>query len=202
MSVTVRNADVDDADAIAAVHNASLQASYRPLIPGRIAHLVLDPADAAPRIRGWRRCLERPRVSTTVVACDNAAVVGFCTLRATPGGAGGETGEIWALFVQPSHWRRGIGRRLCERTLAAARARGFASVELWELERNAPARRFYHAMGFRPDGETRIFLEHAGVRLRERRHRRTTLTPTTQDRESAFGEMDPARTMPAVKRTP
>lgn len=29
-------------------------------------------------------------------------------------------------------------------------------------------------MGFRPDGGTRIFLEHAGVSLRERRYRRTT----------------------------
>ena len=173
MSVTIRSAGVDDAEAIAGVHNASLQASYRPLIPDRIAHLVLDPPEAAPRIPGWRRCLERPRVSTTVVACDNDAIAGFCTLRPTPGGAGA-MGEIWALFVRPSHWRRGIGRLLCERTLADARGQGLAGVELWELESNTRARRFGRALGFRPDGETRIFLEHAGVALRELRYRRTT----------------------------
>ena len=175
MSVTIRSAGVDDAEAIAAVHTASLQASYRPLIPDRIAPLVLDPPEAAPRIPGWRRCLERPRVSTTLVACDNHAVVGFCTLRSTPGrGAGAATGEVWALFVRPSHWRRGIGRLLCERSLADARVQGFAGVETWELESNAAARRFFHALDFRPDGETRIFLEHAGVSLRELRYWRAT----------------------------
>ena len=181
MSITIRNADVDDAEAIAAVHNAGLQASYRPLIPERIAHLVLDPPEVAPRIPGWRRCLERSRVSTTLAACDNRVVVGFCTLRSTPGNnAGAATGEIWALFVRPSHWRRGIGRLLCERSLADARARGFAGVDLWELEANENARRFFCSMGFRADGETRIFLEHAGVSLRELRYRRTT-QPAAQD---------------------
>ena len=178
VSVTVRNAGIDDAEAIAAVHNASLQASYRPLIPERIAHLVLDPPEVAPRIPGWRRCLERPRVSTTLVACDNGQVVAFCTLRPTPGGDGRATREIWALFVRPSHWRRGIGRLLCERSLEDARQQGLTRVELWELESNANARRFFHSMGFRPDGGTRIFLEHAGVSLRELRYQRTT-SPVT-----------------------
>ncbi len=190
MHVTIRNADVGDAEAIAAVHAASLQASYRPLIPDRVAHLVLDPPDAAPRVPGWRRCLQRPRVSTTVVACDGFGVVGFCTLRATPGGrAGGATGEIWALFVRPSHWRRGIGRLLCGRSLADAGERGFAGVELWELESNARARRFYDSMGFRPDGETRIFLEHAGVLLRELRYRQMT-SPAALDSQDAVNRSD------------
>ena len=177
MSVTIRSAGVDDAEAIAAVHNASLQASYRSLIPERIAHLVLDPPEVAPRIPGWRRCLARPQVSTTLAACDDRAVVGFCTLRSASGNnAGAATGEIWALFVRPSHWRRGIGRLLCERSLADARARGLAGVDLWELESNENARRFFRSMGFRADGETRVFLEHAGVSLRELRYRRTTST--------------------------
>ena len=100
---------------------------------------------------------------------------GFCTLRPTPGRRGGNaTAEIWALFVQPSHWRRGVGRLLCERSCADARRRGLAGVELWELESNAGARRFFHALGFRPDGRKRVFLEHAGVSLHELRYRRTT----------------------------
>ncbi|MYD86561.1 MAG: GNAT family N-acetyltransferase [Acidobacteria bacterium] len=175
MSVTIRNADVGDAEAIATVHTAGLQASYRPLIPDRIAHLVLDPPEVAPRVPGWRRCIERPRVSTTLVACDGSAVVGFCTLRSAPGDrAAGATGEIWALFVHPAHWRRGVGRLLCERSLTDAGARGFTGVELWELESNETARQFFHSMGFRADGETRILLEHAGLSLRELRYRRTT----------------------------
>lgn len=179
MRVTIRSAGVDDARAIAAVHAAGLQAAYRPLIPDRLAHLVLDPPDATSRVNGWRQCLERTRISTTVVACDGLAVVGFSTLRrASRGRAGGATGEVWALFVQPSHWRRGIGRLLCNRTLSDAAARGFAGVEAWELESNTGARRFFQSMGFRADGETRIFLEHAGTALRELRYR--LVAPVTQ----------------------
>lgn len=179
MRVTIRSAGVDDARAIAAVHAAGLEAAYRPLIPERLAHLVLDPPDVARRVPGWRQCLERTRISTTVVACDDLVVVGFCTLRsASRGRAGGAIGEVWALFVEPSHWRRGIGRLLCERTLSDAWSRGFVGVEVWELESNAGARRFVHAMGFRPDGETRIFLEHAGAALRELRYR--LVAPVTQ----------------------
>ena len=175
MSIFIRSAGVDDAEAVAAVHAASLQAAWRPLVPERVAHLVLDPPQAGPRVPGWRRCLARPRVSTTLVVCEGSAVVGFCTLRPAPGRRGGDAAaEIWALFVQPSHWRRGVGRLLCERSCAAARGRGLAGVELWELESNAGARRFFHALGFRPDGGKRVFLEHAGVALRELRYRRTT----------------------------
>lgn len=175
MSFILRNAGVDDAEAVAAVHAASLQAAWRPLIPERVPHLVLDPPQPGPRVPGWRRCLARPRVSTTLVACDGSAVVGFCTLRPTPGRPGGDAmAEIWALFVQPSHWRLGVGRLLCERSCADARRRGLAAVELWELESNAGARRFFHALGFRPDGGKRVFLEHAGVSLHELRYRRTT----------------------------
>ena len=188
MSILIRSAGVDDAEAVAAVHAASLQAAWRPLIPERVAHLVLDPPQAGPRVPGWRRCLARPRVSTTLVACDVSAVVGFCTLRPAPGRRGGDAAaEIWALFVQPSHWRRGVGRLLCERSCAGARGRVLAGVELWELESNAGARRFFHVLGFRPDGGKRVFLEHAGVALRELRYRRTTPPTSSSGRRAGRG---------------
>ena len=104
MGFIIRNAGVDDAEAVAAVHAASLQAAWRPLIPERVAHLVLDPPEAGPRVPGWRRCLARPRVSTTLVACDGSAVVGFCTLRPVPGRRkrgrhGGDVGPVRAALA-------------------------------------------------------------------------------------------------------
>ena len=69
---------------------------------------------------------------------------GFCTLYPMHDEAAqGETGEIPAIFVRPSHWRRGMGRLLCEQTLAKARVRRFKKVVLWVLEPNKRARRFY-----------------------------------------------------------
>ena len=54
----------------------------------------------------------------------------------------------------------------------AADVRGYAEIVLWVLEPNARARCFYQALGFRPDGAERVFLEHSDVSLRELRYRR------------------------------
>ena len=81
-------------------------------------------------------------------------------------------GEIASLYVLPTEWRRGTGRRLGERALAEARERGFAEVMVWVLETNSRARRFYEALGFRPDGESKIFLERPYASWRELRYRR------------------------------
>ena len=90
MSVTIRYADVGDAEAIAAVHTASLcRLPIAPcfLVGSRISSST--PRKRRRRIPGWRRCLERPRISTTVVACDDLAVVGFSTLRSAPSARAG-----------------------------------------------------------------------------------------------------------------
>ena len=46
----------------------------------------------------------------------------------------------------PSDWRRGTGRRLGERAVAEARARGFAEIMVWVLETNARARGYRRAV--------------------------------------------------------
>lgn len=192
MSAIIRAASPDDAAAIAGVHVASLRASATDLLPAHLAPIVLPPPGAAPRARAWKRWIEREPTST-FVSLAGATVTGFCTLHPAPDtsgggrgtagagtsnaepagpGAGGTCGEIASFYVLPSEWRRGTGRGLGERTLAEARARGFAEVLLWVLETNARARSFYHALGFRPDGESKVFLERPYASWRELRYRR------------------------------
>ena len=79
--------------------------------------------------------------------------------------------RIAALHVLPSFRRHGIGRSLCERALSEARRRGYADLVLWVLEANRRARSFYESLGFRADGETRVFVELAGAAPRELRYR-------------------------------
>ncbi|MCY3845652.1 MAG: GNAT family N-acetyltransferase [Acidobacteria bacterium] len=190
MDATIRAASPNDAAAIAGVHVTSLRASATDLLPAHLTPIVLPPADAAPRARAWKRWIERERTST-FVSLAGATVTGFCTLhpatddvRATgagaenhgPQAAGAGTaagcGEIASFYVLPSEWRRGTGSRLGGRALAEARARGFAEVMLWVLETNARARRFYEALGFRPDGASKVFLERPYASWRELRYRR------------------------------
>ncbi len=92
--------------------------------------------------------------------------------RGDSGGGAGACGEIASFYVLPAEWRQGTGRRLGETAVAEAHARGFAEVAIWVLETNARARGFYEALGFRPDGESKVFLERPYATWRELRYRR------------------------------
>jgi GNAT superfamily N-acetyltransferase len=78
--------------------------------------------------------------------------------------------ELYAIYVLTAERRSGIGRLLLETAAAHWRERGATQLVLWVLESNAPARAFYQAMGWRPDG-TRQQLEIAGTSLAEIRYR-------------------------------
>ncbi len=178
MDVVIQSACSDDAAPIAEVHVSALRAAYQGHLPDHLEHLVLGPPDVKRRARAWEGWLKRSRVSTLVAHVDGM-LTGFCTLHPMRDEAGqeaaqGMTGEIPALFVLPSHWRRGIGRLLCGQMLAEARTRDFAEVALWVLESDERARCFYNSLGFRPDGGTRVFLERSDASLHELRYRRNT----------------------------
>ena len=175
----VQNAALDDAAAIGEVQRTSLRAAYRGLLPDHVARIVLDVPDVKREVRLWGLWMNRSRV-ITLVARLHDTVTGFCTLHPVPDRrVQGTTAEIVALYVLPSHWRRGIGRQLCLRMVGEARSRGFDEVVLWVLDANQGARRFYDSLGFRPDGETRVFLERADARVLELRYRRATAPTTT-----------------------
>ncbi|MCZ7422181.1 MULTISPECIES: GNAT family N-acetyltransferase [unclassified Micromonospora] len=74
-----------------------------------------------------------------VVAETSGRIVGFYTLDGVP--PEGELGNLW---IDPTQMRRGIGRRLWEHAMAAARAVGFTAV-LIDAEPHAEG--FYAAMG-------------------------------------------------------
>lgn len=196
MNAIIRAASPEDAAAIAGVHVSSLRASATDLLPAHLTPILLPPTNAAPRARAWQLWIERKRTST-FVSLDGATLTGFCTLHPAPdesgtgGGAGagadadgsmgaestssgaaGPCGEIASFYVLPSEWRRGTGRRLGESAVAEARTRGFSEVMVWVLETNARARSFYESLGFRPDGESKIFLERPYASWRELRYRR------------------------------
>lgn len=172
MPVVIEKAVAGDALAIAEVHVASMRAAYQGVVPDHLEILGIATPDISKRGRSWRRWLGRSRASTFVARVDGT-VRGFCALHPLPGVAEpGVTAEIAAIYVLPAHWRHGLGRRLCETALVDASARGFSEVAVWVLELNERARRFYESLGFRPDGEARIFLERPEAPLLEIRSRR------------------------------
>jgi GNAT superfamily N-acetyltransferase len=138
---------------MARVHVDSWRAAYRGLLPDERLE-GLDPARGAGR---FRDVIERRGDEAIYVAEERGKAVGFLALgpcRDTDGPA--STGEIYALYLVPSAWRKGTGRAMCAWAECSLRAHGFSRAVLWVLEGNMAARAFYEAVGFRPDGATKV----------------------------------------------
>jgi ribosomal protein S18 acetylase RimI-like enzyme len=66
--------------------------------------------------------------------------------------------HISAVFTHPDRWREGIASGLLALCEEAMRADGYREVQLW-TPRDAPARRFYEATGWRHDGREQWLAE-------------------------------------------
>jgi len=144
---TVRRAVIDDADAIARVHVASWQTSYRGILPDA----TLDGLDVSARAERWRKNLAEAASVTFVACAGDGRGLGFAS--AGPHRAGGAiTGELYAIYLLDDAKRTGIGRALYAEATAWLRAHAMTSMIVWVLEDNPPARQFYEAMGGVLDG--------------------------------------------------
>ena len=168
--VELRDATPDDAKAIAAVHVASWQVAYRGLMPDA----VLDGLSVDDRAHKWaeRLAARAPRTQTVLVVQDGA-VLGFASTGPSQVGEDPAAGELYAIYLDPGAWRRGLGARLHAGALENLRADGFTRAGLWVLDANERALRFYHRQGWVETGETKVDRDLVdGVALRERQLRR------------------------------
>lgn len=151
--MNIRLASPEDARLLARIHVDSWRAAYRELVPA---------ATLEKFTYEWREACFREALSTgaeeTYLVEQEGDTVGILTLGPArdPDLDAAHTGEIWGIYLLPSCWRRGIGRRLVEEAEAILKSRGNSQAVLWVLADNLRARRFYEAMGYVPDGETMI----------------------------------------------
>ena len=124
--------------AVAAVNVRSWQHGYRGSLPD--AYLDgLRPEDRAARYTFGRSGGGSP---ATIVVLEGGAVRGFATTGPARGEAHRELGELLALYVDPSSWGMGVGRRLLVEARARLTERGFTEAVLWLLAGNERAERF------------------------------------------------------------
>jgi GNAT superfamily N-acetyltransferase len=133
-------ASAGDAGALATVHRAAAIARYADIFP-----LVVPPPSLCDLTREWAELIASAPIA--LVASDEGAVVGGVAVGADPDVPAG-----WALrrlYVHPDRWGSGVGARLHDEALGAARRLGIGSLNLWVLERNRIARTFYERRGWR-----------------------------------------------------
>jgi GNAT superfamily N-acetyltransferase len=167
----LRPAEPEDAMGVARVHVRSWQAGYRGLLPDQYLD-GLRPEDRAQR---YNFASEDVRDPATLVAVEDGMICGFATTAPArdsdmPDDAG-PWGELFALYVDPDWWGRGVGAALISVARSRLLALGYRNAVLWLLAGNARADRFYRIDGWLPDGLRRTDTVW-GVTVNEVRYRR------------------------------
>jgi ribosomal protein S18 acetylase RimI-like enzyme len=171
----LRRAALDDAGAIARLHVASWQATYRIELPTEF----LDGQDVAARAAYWEAEIASP--AHVVVADEGGAIAGFVAGGPTRDEAvdASRVFEIYNLHVDPARHGQGIGRSLFSAFEEVARGAGAAELTLWVVETNGNARRFYERQGMQADGARQVHRVGPGAELHEVRYR-TRLEPALE----------------------
>jgi ribosomal protein S18 acetylase RimI-like enzyme len=177
--VEIRDAEPVDARGIATVNVRAWRAAYRGLLPDD----VLAGLSVPEREQFWSHLLTaRPAHTCVVVAviadADADAVVGFAACGpplVTEDRADPALGDLYAIYVEPDLWRRGVGTHLHDGAVGRLRSSGYTRSGLWLLEGNERALRFYDRHGWTPTGRTQIDRGPGGVALQERRLHRDLL---------------------------
>jgi GNAT superfamily N-acetyltransferase len=100
-------------------------------------------------------CFTQAVVQRTLPAPPGRPAVpeGVLTVEPIPGRA-----HVSAVFTHPDRWREGVAAGLLAVAEDAMRAEHYREVQLW-TPREAPARRFYEAAGWRHDGREQWLAE-------------------------------------------
>lgn len=142
MISVVRQAEVEDAAAIARVHVDTWRTAYRGLLPDDYL-AALDEAGYEVR---WRRTLT-DGAGRVYVAEDGRQVVGFASGGPERAGEDGFSGELYAIYVVQDAQGRGHGRRLVQAVAQGLRDTALPDMIVWVLRDNHSARHFYERLG-------------------------------------------------------
>ncbi len=134
----------EDAPAIARVHVASWQTTYR----GIVAAETLANLSVENREKYWQEYISQAEQQgvCVFVAEENERILGFCSAGPGRDPIPGYTAELYAIYLLQPAQGRGIGRQLVRAAANHLTTRDFQSMFVWVLRDN-PARYFYQALG-------------------------------------------------------
>ena len=164
--MNVRPAGREDARDIAEIHVRTWQAAYPGIVPAEyLASLTVERYEAM-----WRENIAKGSPEL-LVAVEGDAILGWVAFGPSRDkGATRTNAEIWAIYVSPSHWKKGVGHLLWNHVQAKLRTQGFTTVGLWVFPENDRACRFYRAIGFEVEPASAKQFTLGGFSLNEIRY--------------------------------
>jgi ribosomal protein S18 acetylase RimI-like enzyme len=143
--VRVREATRADAAAIARLHLDNWRTAYRGIVPDDL----LGGITAVSRFLHWDGVLADPEGAEFVYVAEDAGgrLLGIASGGPQLGDEPHYRGELYVLHVRSDAQGRGVGRALMRAVAERLAADGITTLLVWMLRENAPARRFYAALG-------------------------------------------------------
>ena len=141
----IREAKLEDAEAIAQVHFDCWQTTYQGLLPRE----YIEKRTYEKRLNNWQQRLninnkEKPDYFTYIAEVAGK-IIGFIDGGSIRGDSTIYTGEIYALYILEAYQRRGIGKSLVRVMASKLLGLSFTSAMVWVLEGN-PAVNFYQSL--------------------------------------------------------
>jgi ribosomal protein S18 acetylase RimI-like enzyme len=162
MAPLVRPAKLDDAVAITAAHVRSWQAGYADVISDEVLRGLDSELDR--RTLRWQTIILGAEAEGTFVLVGEleGELAGWLTggVCRQPGeNRLGENrlGEVYACYVDPAHWSKGVGSALMKAGLELLTSAGYSRAVLWVLADNSRARAFYERHGWLADGGRKMY---------------------------------------------
>ena len=159
LEISVRNAQLDDAPALARIFRDSWRLAYAGIIPAmHLEHEILR------RDSGWWRRAIRSE-SNLLVLTHGETVAGYATCGRARGGRR-DTGEIYELYLAPVYQGIGLGEYLFEACRASLVDLGLPQLVVWALAVLDTARAGCRRCGGKPARRSCVRLGKAiGIRV-------------------------------------
>jgi GNAT superfamily N-acetyltransferase len=161
-----------DCDRVAEIRIRGWQSAYRGLMP----QPYLDSLSAAEDAERRRERFRQPDGTVVnLVAEQDGELLGWAAHGPyRDGELRTADAELYAIYLDPAQYGRGIGHALLQESIRRCTAAGHPRMYLCVLKGNTRARAFYERAGFHPDGSEEPF-EVDGVPVPEVRYFRTLI---------------------------
>lgn len=141
MTFTIREATVQDAEAIAEVQVASWRSTYR----GLVSSYYLDSLGVADRAQQWKLRLNQG-AGIFSVAEDSSGLFGFLAGGAIRQQIDGYDAELYAIYLLKEKQGLGAGLALVRKCAQKLKDKGYQGMSVWILSGNS-SRGFYERLG-------------------------------------------------------